>query len=207
MKNVFRILPVAAVVALAVFAFKPAADITALEIGSKAPNADQQLNDVISGKDITLNGSMKEKGLLVIFSCNTCPFVIANEDRIKAAAKQASDAHMGVVIINSNEAKRGDDDSPAAMKAYAAKQGFECAYVIDPKSAMADAFGAMRTPETFLFDKKGVLVYHGAIDDNPKDAAAATAHYLHDAIDAVAKGEEVKVKTSRSIGCSIKRLE
>jgi hypothetical protein len=71
---------------------------------------------------------------------------------------------------------------------------------------MADAFGANRTPECFLFDKNGKLVYHGAIDDNPSDASAVTRKHLIIAIDAIKEGKEVSVKESRSVGCTIKRL-
>ncbi|TND05876.1 MAG: alkyl hydroperoxide reductase [Bacteroidetes bacterium] len=206
MKKTLSILGITAVAAIAFTAFRPL-DITPIEIGAKIPKADVKMKDVMSGKDVSLTEAKKDKGLLVIFSCNTCPFVIANEVRIKEFSDKAVKMNIGVAIVNSNEARRTEDDSPDAMKKYGEKQGFTCAYVIDPKSAMADAFGATRTPECFLFDKNGVLVYHGAIDDNSKDATAATAHYLKDALEALDAGKEVKVKTSRSIGCSIKRAE
>ena len=78
--------------------------------------------------------------------------------------------------------------------------------MVDTKSALANAFGATRTPHCFLFDKKG-LVYRGAIDDNIKDASKAKEHYLNDAITAVSQGKPVKTNSSKSVGCSIKRLD
>jgi len=204
MKKALLLLP-AAVVLFAASAYK--ADVSPLAIGAKTPKGDLKMQNVITGKETSLNETKGAKGLLVIFSCNTCPYVVANEARIKEVSAQASKAGIGVVIVNSNEGRRSDDDSPESMKKYAQAQGFSWAYVIDGKSELADAFGALRTPECFLFDKNEVLVYHGGIDDNPKDPAAVTHHYLRDAINAVSEGKEVKVKTSRSIGCTIKRAE
>lgn len=206
MRKTFTLICTLAVAAFGIMAFR-FADITAIEIGTKLPRADVKLKDVMTDKETTLSGAAKDKGLLVIFSCNTCPFVIANEARIKEHAELAMKNGIGVVIVNSNEAYRSEEDSPEAMKKYGEKQGFTCAYVIDPKSEVADAFGATRTPECFLFDKSNALVYHGAIDDNPKDPAAVTARYLKDAVEALGAGKEVKVKTSRSLGCTIKRKD
>lgn len=180
-------------------------DPTPLAIGASLPKGDVKMKNVMSGKDVALNDLKGSKGTLVIFACTSCPYVIANEDRIKAAIKKAKDLGFGAVVVNSNEAKRGDDDSESAMKKYGKKQDYTCAYLVDVNSGLADAFGATRTPECFLFDATGKLVYHGAIDDNPKEASAATTNYLNDAMTASAKGDAVKVQTSRSVGCSIKR--
>jgi hypothetical protein len=92
------------------------------------------------------------------------------------------------------------------MKAYAKSQGYKWHYVVDEKSAVADAFGANRTPETFLFNAEGKLVYHGAIDDNPQDAGSVSRKHLKEAIDETVNGKTVSVQTSRSVGCTIKRL-
>lgn len=206
MKKIILTVTLLATAGLFTTAFRQPAETKAIEIGDAIPQADLKMKNAVNDKDISLAGSKGEKGLLVMFSCNTCPFVVASEKRIKASAEQAVKAGFGVVIVNSNEAKRGDDDSPASMKKYAKKQGFKWAYAIDANSTLADAFGANRTPECYLFDKSGKLVYHGGIDDSPKDEKAVTATYLADAIRSVEKGEEVAVKTSRSIGCTIKRI-
>jgi hypothetical protein len=92
------------------------------------------------------------------------------------------------------------------MKEYAGKLGYTWNYAVDAKSVMADAFGANRTPECFLFDKDGKLVYHGAIDNNSSGADEVTRKYLSIAIDESISGKDVSTKNTRSVGCSIKRL-
>ena len=140
-----------------------------------------------------------------MFSCNTCPYVVKNQERTLAISKFATDNKVGVIILNSNEALRGDDDSYSAMQAYAKEQGYKWNYVVDRNHEVADAFGANRTPECFLFDKNLKLVYHGAIDDSPSDVSAIKRVHLQEAIKEMVAGKEVTVKESRSVGCSIKR--
>ena len=196
---------VAAVIIIAVAsAFKPVIN-PELEIGKVIPSATSKMMD-ISGKEVTLSDVKGENGLLVIFSCNTCPYVKLSESRIKESAALAKKNKVGVILVNSNEAQRSDDDSYDAMKKYAAVQGYDFSYVVDKNSQLANAFGATRTPHCFLFDNKG-LVYRGAIDDNIKDAKDAKEHYLQDAIVAVGTGKPVKTNSSKSVGCSIKRIE
>lgn len=176
-----------------------------LPIGAPLPNPDTKMKD-ISGKEVSLKDAKTDKGLLVMFSCNTCPYVIKNQARTYEACKYAQGNGIGVAILNSNEAKRSDDDSIEEMKAYAKEQGYNWYYLEDKQSAIADAFGANRTPECFLFDGSGKLVYHGAIDDNPADASAVSRKHLVTAIDELKDGRDISVKESRSVGCSIKRL-
>ncbi len=160
----------------------------------------------VSGKEVSLADAKGENGLLVIFSCNTCPYVKLSEARIKEIAALAKQNKIGVIVINSNEAQREAEDSFDAMKKYASVQGYNFSYVVDKNSQVADAFGATRTPHCFLFDKKA-LVYRGAIDDNIKEANDAKEHFLKDAIIDVATGKPVKTNSSKSVGCSIKRME
>ena len=176
-----------------------------LELGKAMPNATTKMMDV-NGKEVSLADVKGENGLLVIFSCNTCPYVKLSEARIKESAALAKTNKIGVILVNSNEAQRSDDDSYDAMKKYATAQGYDFNYVVDKNSDLANAFGATKTPHCFLFDKKG-LVYRGAIDDNIKNSKEAKEHYLQDAIAAVGTGKQVKTTSSKSIGCSIKRLE
>lgn len=176
-----------------------------LPIGSPIPSPDVKMTD-ISGKEVSLKEAKTDKGLLVMFSCNTCPYVIKNQARAYEACKYAQGNGIGVAVLNSNEAKRGDDDSIEEMKAYATQQGYNWYYLEDKNSALADAFGANRTPECFLFNGEGKLVYHGAIDDNPSDAGSVSRKHLLIAIDEMKDGKEVTMKESRSVGCSIKRL-
>ncbi len=175
-----------------------------LPIGSSMPNADVKM-ELVSGKQQSLKELATKKGLLVMFSCNTCPYVIKNQQRTLEINKYAQKNGYGVVVINSNEALRSDDDSFEAMKKYAASQKYNFAYAVDKESSLADAFSANRTPECFLFDKDLKLAYHGAIDDNPSDATAIKRHHLKEAIDELNTGKEITVKESKSVGCSIKR--
>jgi len=202
MKRSFLLLTIA--VATTVSAFIPAMN-PELEIGKPVPSADVKMMDV-TGKEISLGDAKSENGLLVIFSCNTCPYVKLSEARIKEVASLAKKNKIGVVLINSNEAQREDEDSFEEMKKYAKAQSYDFYYVLDKNSAVADAFGATRTPHVFLFDKKG-LAYRGAIDDNIKDVNDAKEHYLKDAIVAIGSGKPVKTNSTKSVGCSIKRVE
>jgi len=178
---------------------------TELGLNAPLPMADEKMKDV-SGKEVSLNTAKTAKGLLVIFSCNTCPYVKLSESRIKEISDDCLKQGIGCIIINSNEAQRAEEDSFDAMAKYAASQKLACSYVVDANSKLADAFGATRTPQCFLFNAKG-LIYKGAIDDNVKDPALAKTHYLKDAIDALAKNETPKLQETKSIGCTIKRVE
>lgn len=176
-----------------------------LPIGSTMPKADLKMQD-ISGKQIAMQDAKKENGVLVMFSCNTCPYVVKNQQRTLAISQYATENKVGVIILNSNEALRADDDSYTAMQAYAREQGYKWNYVVDKDNQVADAFGANRTPECFLFDKNLKLVYHGAIDDSPSDVSAIKRAHLKEAINEMVAGKEVSIKESRSVGCSIKRM-
>jgi len=179
--------------------------ISELPIGADMPKADVKMKD-ISGKEISLRDAIGKNGLLVMFSCNTCPVVVNNQERTKEICKYALENKMGVILINSNEAQRDAEDSYEAMREYAKEQGYKWHYTVDQSSALADAFGARRTPENFLFNAAGKLVYHGAIDDNPSDAGSVKRRHLKEAITELVSGKDITVKTSRSVGCGIKRL-
>ena len=186
---------------IALTAFRPT---DPLPIGAPLPKGDVPLQDV-SGKMISLKESLRENGLLVMFSCNTCPVVVENQQRTNSIGNYALGKQVGVVLLNSNEAGRNGAESLAAMKAYAKEQGYKFNYAVDKNNELADAFGANRTPECFLFDKQGKLVYHGAIDDNPQDAGSVQREHLKLAIDELVSGKDITKKKTRSVGCSIKR--
>ncbi len=202
MKNTFLALATFAFTTIISPAFAQNAD--KLNPGDALPAKDVTMKNTI-GKDITLGGAVGKNGLLVMFSCNTCPFVIKNESVTKKTMQYASAHNVGMVIINSNEAKRDGDDSYAEMKKYGMKQRYTVPYVADDNAKVADLFGANHTPEVFLFDKTGKLVYKGAMNDNPSDPSGYKIMYINDAIDALVAGKEVTTKTTKSIGCSIKR--
>ncbi len=153
----------------------------------------------------SLQAAAKENGLLVMFSCNTCPFVIKNQPITQKAMDYAAAHHVGMVIVNSNEAQRDDADSYDAMVKYAKSQNYTVPYIVDANSQIANAFGANHTPEVFLFNAKGKLVYKGAMNDNPSDPTNYKKMYIEDAINAVIAGKDVDPKTTKSVGCSIKR--
>jgi thioredoxin-related protein len=198
---IYALLPVAVI---ALFAFSKMAG--ELPIGADMPEKETKLLD-ISGKQVTLKQAMQKNGLLVMFSCNTCPFVIKNQERTLSVAKTALEAEVGVILINSNEGQRDGADSQDAMKEYAKKQGYKWFYVVDTDSKIADAFDANRTPECFLFDRNGKLAYHGAIDDNPGNAAAVSRNHLEIAIKEMLTDKEITEKKTRSVGCAIKRKD
>ncbi|HWB94226.1 MAG TPA: thioredoxin family protein [Puia sp.] len=175
-----------------------------LPIGAMLPKADLHIKDV-SGKEISLGQARGSNGLLVMFSCNTCPYVIHNQGRTKEVCGYAANRQIGVVLLNANEGDRNGGNSFEEMQAYARSQGYSWYYALDDKSVLADAFGASRTPECFLFDKNGKLVYHGAIDDSPGDPNQVKRHHLQMAIDEMLAGKEISVKETRSVGCSINR--
>ena len=113
-----------------------------------------------------------------------------------------------MALVNSNEAKRSGEDSIEEMKKHATERGYgELAYLVDEKSALANAFGAKTTPHIFLFDKEWKLVYEGAIDDNSKDAKSVKAAYLKDALNNLKAGKKISPNNTKSIGCSIKRVK
>jgi hypothetical protein len=177
-----------------------------LPIGSTLPTANVPLT-ATDGAVHTLAQVAGEGGLLVIFGANTCPFVLAWQDRFAPIAARAAAQGIGTIVVNSNEAFRNDDDSPAAMRAHVRTHGYTVPYVMDNGVQVADAFGATRTPEVFLFDGNRTLVYRGSIDDNARNAADVTQPFLLDAIAALSDGDAPDPQVTRSIGCSIKRID
>lgn len=175
-----------------------------LLIGADIPNGNIKMKD-ISGALTTLNEVKSSNGLLVMFSCNTCPYVIRNQSRTNEICLLALNNNIGVMLVNSNEENRSSGDSYQDMQAYAREQGYKWQYVVDSHNDMANAFGANRTPECFLFDGNGKLVYHGAIDNSPADITNVKRVHVQEAINEMLSGKDVTVKKSRSVGCTIRR--
>ncbi|MDA7768124.1 redoxin domain-containing protein [Flavobacteriales bacterium] len=175
-----------------------------LELGAIIPMSEELMINVTDEK-MSLNSNFNENGLLVVFSCNTCPFVVMWEDRYRQLEKMCQINNVGMVYINSNEAKRDGDDSAEAMKNHAKSMGYTFPYLIDQNSAVANAFGAKTTPHIYLFDKNKTLVYKGAIDDNFRDISQVKETYLLDAIEQMVEGVDIKLKETNAKGCSIKR--
>ena len=174
-----------------------------LDLGSILPLGDIKMAD-ISGKDVSLNDAKGKNGLLVIFSCNTCPWVIAWEDRYVELADTYKDKGVGIVAINSNETQFENVDSMEEMQAHAKEQGYNFYYTMDNGSKLASEFGATRTPHIYLFDKKDKLVYRGAIDDNARKPDLVENTYLADAIDNMLAGSAIDPTATKALGCAIK---
>ena len=155
-----------------------------LEIGSAMPLVDHQLAD-ISGKTMTLTNAKGDAGTLVIFSCNTCPWVLAWEDRYVTLAQEFIPKGIGMIAVNSNERQFERDDSMEEMIEHAHEMGYNFPYAQDPGSMLATAFGARKTPHIYLFDEKDKLVYRGAIDDNARKPRKVKHTFLADAMDAL----------------------
>ncbi|MEX0967357.1 MAG: thioredoxin family protein [Bacteroidia bacterium] len=197
MKNLLLLLP------LFLFAFAPAGE-TGYKVGDKAE--DFNLPGV-DGKMVSMASMNEAKGYIVIFSCNTCPYVVASEDRMVTLHNKYAPQGFPVIAINPNDTKIKPEDDMKHMKARAKEKGFTFPYLRDDTQEVTRRFGATRTPHVYLLEKEddGLYVrYIGAIDDNTRDANAVKEHYLEDAIAAVQNGEKPQPDYTRAIGCTIK---
>lgn len=174
-----------------------------LEIGSTMPKMEQKLQD-ISGRTMTLADAKGDQGTLVVFSCNTCPWVINWEDRYLTLADTYISKGIGMIAVNSNSSRFNGSESLDEMASHADKIGYQFPYAQDSGSELAYAFGATKTPHIYLFDKEDKLVYRGAIDDNGRDASKVDEPFLANAIDELLSGDSISKTTSKAMGCSIK---
>ncbi len=185
-----------------------------MEIGSENPALEAKLKD-ISGEEFHIEALGKAHGTLIIFSCNTCPFVVGRGDatdgwqnRYNDIQALADKLEIGFALVNSNEGKRADEDSFEAMVKHAEENGYNnIKYLLDENHVVADAFSANTTPHVFLFNSENKLVYTGAIDDNVDKKAEVKEHWLADAMTSLNKGEEIATPVTKNMGCSIKRLK
>lgn len=181
-----------------------------LAIGDEAPLQNLEMKAASGGK-LSLKSQLKENGLIVVFSCNTCPFVIGGENfpgwekdynDLTALSNQNK---LGLVLINSNEAKRKKGDSFKDMIERSKEKDFKAPYLLDSKHELADAFGAKTTPHIFMFDKNMTLIYEGSIDNTWKPKVDKKETYLIDAIEAHSENKEINPNKTAPKGCSIKR--
>lgn len=180
--------------------------IASVKIGYELQKNDITFLDVISKEQHSLNTFFENGPVLFIFSCNTCPFVIKAQKRTEEVLSAAKELNIRVVILNSNEGQRDGVDSEDHMLEYANNHGYTN-YYIDKNHAFADLLGATKTPEVFLFNQEKQLIYKGAMDDNPANPDEATLKFALEAMQTLHNNEEIKVKESKSVGCSIKRLK
>jgi peroxiredoxin len=165
----------------------------------KLPNIDGKLVSMADYKDA--------KGFIVIFTCNTCPFAKAYEDRIVALDAKYRPKQFPVIAINPNDLTQQPDDSMEHMKARAKEKGFTFPYLRDESQEVAKMYGATKTPHLYLLSNNGgkyKVEYIGAIDDNPNDADNVNKRYVENAVDALLAGKSPAVKEIRAIGCTIK---
>ncbi|NBR14645.1 MAG: thioredoxin family protein [Flavobacteriales bacterium] len=164
------------------------------------------------GESISLNDAKREKGLIVVFSCNTCPFVVGTPD-FPGWERQYNDLYalatknnIGFVVVNSNEGKRANVDSFEEMVKHAQEKGYQMPYLLDEKSELANAFGAKTTPHVFFFNGDMSLIYMGSIDNIWDNKRTSDIPYLPNAIQAQSEGKKLKPNSTPPKGCSIKRL-
>ena len=176
-----------------------------LALGTKVPAAVAKTKmKNVDGKMLSITDVTGKAGTLVVFTCNHCPFAKDWEQRIVELGNTYAAKGIGVILVNANDPKMHADDGYEEMQARAKEKGFQFPYTVDETSDVARAFGAARTPEIYLFDASGKLVYHGAVDDNSEDASAVEQHYLRDAVGNLVAGKPLTVAETKALGCSIK---
>jgi peroxiredoxin len=186
-----------------------------LIVGTMAQDSGYKIGDVakdfklknVDGSWVTLPSQADAKGAIVIFSCNTCPYVVAYEDRMVDLHKKYASKGYPVIAINANDEKVSPGDSFEKMKDRAKSKKFPFAYIYDQSQEVIKAYGGSRTPHVYLLHKEGgdfIVKYIGAIDNNYQDPTGVTERYVEDAIDDVMNGRKVAVETTKAIGCTIK---
>jgi peroxiredoxin len=185
------------------FAAEESGEPAGLALGDVAPLSDVKMKGV-DGKELSIADVSGKKGTLVMFTCNSCPWVKAWEKRMVELGNAYAKRGIGVIAVNANDPEVKGEDGYAEMQKRAKQRGMRYPYVVDATSDLARAFGASHTPEAFLFDAKGKLVYHGTIDDNARKPDQVKQRYLRDALDAVLEGQAVPTAETKSLGCTIK---
>lgn len=158
----------------------------------------------VDGKMVRLSDVKDAKGYIVIFTCNTCPYAKAYEERIIALHNKYVALGYPVIAINSNDKMVKPEDSYESMQSYSKEKQFPFVYLYDETQEIAKAYDALKTPHVYVLDNKRVIRYIGAIDDNSEDADAVKEKYVENAVDALLAGKEVSVQETKAIGCGIK---
>ncbi len=180
-----------------------------------APGPDYDLGDTVAefslknvdGKIVSLSDFAAQKGIIVVFTCNHCPFTKAYESRIGALNEQFSGRGFPVIAINPSDPTAYTDDTIEMMGYRAKSKSFAYPYLADPNQRVARLFGATRTPQTFVLKNEGgrfVVRYIGTIDDNPQDPANVAIPYVADAVTQLLANRPVTLSTTKPIGCVIK---
>ena len=159
----------------------------------------------IDDKMVSLSDYTNAKGFVIIFTCNMCPYSVANEDRIIALDKKYKKLGFPVIAINPNDPKASRGDGFEDMKVRASEKGFTFPYLFDEGQKVYPKFGATKTPHVYIVSKKTMKVeYIGAIDNSSRNPDKVTEKYVEDAVDALLAGKKPAKTETRAIGCSIK---
>jgi peroxiredoxin len=188
------------IAAVSFIAFKPAG----VKVGKTAPEFSLKS---VRGPMVSLSDYNDKKGVILVFTCNHCPYAKMYEDRLIALDKKYKEKGWPVIAINPNDPEAQPADSYEKMIERAENKGFTFPYLFDEGQKVYPQYGATRTPHIFLLEntKKGFKVaYIGAIDDNAKDASAVKERFVENAIDALMAGNKVEKEETAAIGCSIK---
>ena len=181
------------------------------------PGVGYQIGDVatdfslpsVDGKMVSLSDFVHAKGFIVIFTCNTCPYSVAYEDRIIALDKKYSEGGYPVIAINPNDPAAIDGDELSDMKVRAKEKGFTFPYIQDVGQQIYPQYGATKTPHVFVLQKNGtdnIVRYIGAIDDSSRSPKKVKKRYVEQAVDALLAGKFPTTTKTKAIGCSIKTL-
>jgi peroxiredoxin len=157
----------------------------------------------VDGRNHSLEEYADAAVLVLVQSCNHCPYVLAWEGRINALQREYADRDVRIVAINSNDVRTHPVDSFENMVEHARESGYAFDYVHDESQEIARALGSERTPEAFVYDADRRLVYHGAVDDS-REEADVTTRYLRDAIEAALAGETPAITDTPPVGCTVK---
>lgn len=172
-----------------------------LKIGDKLP---EFTLIATNGRECNLYEFEESKIIVVMFTCNHCPYVQAYEERLIKLQKDFSDKWVTFVAINSNDDKNYPEDSFENMKIRAKEKGYNFPYLRDETQEIAKTFGASHTPEIFVFDQNRILRYHGKIDDNWQKPDKVTKEYLREVITALLEGKPIENPENQAIGCTVK---
>jgi len=174
--------------------------VSTLPLGAKAPDFDLP---GVDGRNYSLRSFQGKPALVVVFSCNHCPYVKDYEDRMVSIQREYSGKGVQLVAINSNDEKAYPEDGFPEMVKRAEQKGFNFPYLRDESQKVVEAYGGVCTPHAFAFDGNMVLRYRGRIDDS-RDATKVASPDLRNALDDILQGREVRVPDTRPFGCSIK---
>jgi peroxiredoxin len=172
-----------------------------LQLGQAAPDFNLP---AVDGKNYSLASFKPARFLIVLFSCNHCPYVIGSEERMIKFYNDFKSRGVELVAINSNETTHHPDDSFEHMVTHARDKKYPFVYLRDESQAIAKAYGALRTPHYYVFDEQRKLRYTGRMDDNPRNPGKEKTHELRDALEALLAGRKPPVELTNPIGCNVK---